>query len=71
MLWKSVKCDCCVFECRDRLYPGIVRTKKKYFWVASVRKITFATKFIYIIEYLIGYEHLYLRDAGVASGFRG
>ena len=71
MLWESVKCECCVLECWDRPYPGTVSTQKKYFWVASIRKTTFATKSIYIMEYLIYYEHLYLRDTRVVSGFRG
>ena len=56
MLWKLVKCDCCVFECRDRLYPRIVSKPKKYFYVASIMKTTFAPK-IFFIEYLINYEH--------------
>ena len=57
MLWKSVKCDCCVFECRDSPYLGIVSTLKKYFWVASIQNTTFATKYIYFMEYLKYYEN--------------
>ena len=56
MLWKSVKCDCCVFGCSDRPYPDIVSTNKKYFCVASILKTTFAKKNIYFIEYRINYE---------------
>ena len=44
MLWKSVKCDCCVFGCWDRPYPGIVSAHKKYFCDASILKTTFAKK---------------------------
>ena len=57
MLWKLVKCDCCVFGCRDRLYPGNVSTPKKYFYVASIIKTTFAKKNNFFMEYLINYEH--------------
>ena len=56
MLWKSVKCDCCVFGCSDRPYPDIVSTNKKYFCVASILKTTFAKQNIYFIEYRINYE---------------
>ena len=55
MLWKSVKCDCCVFECRDNPYPGIISTPKKYFWVASIQNTTYCNKkyILYGISYIL------------------
>ena len=64
MLWKSVKCDCCVFECCDRPYPGIVSTSKNISGLLVSERPHLQNK-IYFMEYIINY----LRDAHVAAAF--